>query len=747
MLKRTIVIFLVISLALTFPAANSFAAQTLCELIGIGDLSANKIIILDGAEGTSAQKTVTNTQIINLGDSIGVFSNPWNTDYRISGDSLRSAILNSTDLNLSDEAASTSEGYNIKYISPMEVGDGTQTVDGGVVRAEKDGAAIDVPIVTSKVLASYDGSHIGTDWSNAPSGTSLKRNVTGLAGKLVNDNAFQFTVNAGTTLKSSNPARADTRGIDTLNTPKTVVTVEFEIRVTGDAVGLVERNSGYSLMKLSADGILSYKSYDDNAIIDVQVCSDASQWHDVAITYDYAADRIIYYFDGEMLPKTGNAISGADLTEIRFGLDNITYTTGGTVCVDNLYINRGYYNPAASDNPIKTACKNGTLTASYYSPSGDRVLILALYDGNTLADIAFKPISEPGQYLVDLPYTPGSSYKAFVRESDFVKPIGCFEGITDKFKSGNRVIMNCDFESSFPLSYHKNGSIIETTREDDGNTAVLFERSGVGDFHLNALSLNAQADCVAIEFGLKVLDPESMVNLMLQDADGVTYCYARLLSGGSLLLGKSEVSLNTNTWYRVSAIVNTYDLTIEYYLDGIKQGTGKIDERFAAASRLNHFRIHVPPASSVSANPVKFLVDNLRIYEGTQLREELGDVRNEIVLTGKTVFPSEEEITQKLDGYFAVHTISGVAFANGEKTALENRPYEKDGNTYVNAAELASVFGIDGDFSDDVTVEDFAVASGLTLTGIPNSINDGLYIFGNDSFKIPDNEEVDKLND
>ena len=112
--KRVISILTAITLLCSFSLTNIFAEQTLCEKVGIGDLSAHTVIKLDGNEGTPEQTNIQNTQIINLGSSIGVFSNPWNDDYRISGDSVCSAILNSTDLNLTEQA--TSEGYNIEYI-------------------------------------------------------------------------------------------------------------------------------------------------------------------------------------------------------------------------------------------------------------------------------------------------------------------------------------------------------------------------------------------------------------------------------------------------------------------------------------------------------------------------------------------------------------------------------------------------------------------------------------------------------
>ncbi|MBR5505616.1 MAG: hypothetical protein IKV73_04855, partial [Clostridia bacterium] len=368
-----------------------------------------------------------------------------------------------------------------------------------------------------------------------------------------------------------------------------------------------------------------------------------------------------------------------------------------------------------------------------------------------IESLSFSFFSEtPGNEIIidNLYVTSGAKVPKTMPRSEYNDEVMDEPTFTHDIKLGTRVIMNCDFETALPLSVYQNGSTLERI-EEDGNTAMLFERGNTGDFHLNAMSLNVQTDCVVIEFDIKILDPMSMVNFMCLDANTVTQTCARLLSGGMLTMGSQSVKLNTDTWYRFSMMINCYDRTIDYYINGEKKDSAEIQNaNFVVGSRPNVFRFHVPPASSASENPVKFLTDNLRIYEGNEPREELGDVKNEIILTGKTVLPSETSTKKQMVGYYSVHARSGVAYANGTKTVLENKPYEKDGKTYVNAAELAAVFGLEGDFSGDVTVGDFAAASKLVLTAVPNSINDGLYIFGKSSFKIPDNEEdIDKLND
>lgn len=347
MLNKRFTAWLVVTIfSLSLFSTSAFAVQPMCDEVGIAsDLSSHKIIKLDGAEGTSGQSTITNTQIINLGDSIGIFSSPWNPYYRITTSSAVSALLNSDNINLSKEEAVTDSGYHIACFNSDGIDDKGSIADGGSkIVATKDDVTYEIPVVDSVLLANYDETDIGKDWKNAPSGTSIKRDVPGLGGKASDDCALVFTVNPEKTLSSGNPLRADNRDIASLNSPKTVITLQFSIRITGDVVASLQRNGGYDLFKLTSDGMMKYYCYDKQKNVEVKVCDDMSYWHNVAITYDYAGNRLIYYFDGEQLPYTGD-LASSTLSELRFGVASSTYQTGGTVAFDNLKINRGYFKP------------------------------------------------------------------------------------------------------------------------------------------------------------------------------------------------------------------------------------------------------------------------------------------------------------------------------------------------------------------------------------------------------------------
>ena len=343
-LNKILSIFLVTVFTISFSCINVFAEEeTMCEKVGIGDLSTHKIIKCDGKESTDTPTLIANTQIINLGDSIGVYSSPFDS-YRITGSSLCAAILGKKTLDFDAATELTSNGYSIIYIAPSGSEDASQAVeDGGIIRATKDEEVINIPISAKTVLKTYDGNQIGVDWqNNGGAGVHRGPNTTDPAGKTSDDKIFWFSVGAGATI---NTARAHNHNINTINSPKTVITVEFAVRVTGDAVASIENNNqGYQLMKFKSDGVFSYRSQDKNGMVDVEACDDGSKWHNVAFVYDYAGNRVIYYFDGIKLPELGRVTSD-ELTGLRFVVPNGTYVNGGTVEFDNLRISRGFYEP------------------------------------------------------------------------------------------------------------------------------------------------------------------------------------------------------------------------------------------------------------------------------------------------------------------------------------------------------------------------------------------------------------------
>ena len=374
--------------------------------------------------------------------------------------------------------------------------------------------------------------------------------------------------------------------------------------------------------------------------------------------------------------------------------------------------------------------------------------------GSTLAsaeNIIFTFLSEtPGREIIidNLCVTSGATLSKYMPKSEYNDEVLEEPNFTHEIRIGNRAVLNCDFETALPLTFWKNGSIIEQYKEEDGNTAVLFERKDVGDFHLNASGFNHQSDTMVIEYDLKILEPLTAVNFMLQDQKGNTSLYGQVVSGGMLKFGNESVKLEMNKWYTFSVIINLYDRTITTFVDGEEKSTRNLGGGFAVGSGVNHLRYHVPPTTSLASSPVKFLTDNLKIYEGIELVEELGDIKNEITLTGKTVFPSESSLRKSMKDFFSVHARSGVVFANNTKTMLANKPYEKDGTVYVNADELSSVLGIETKLNGDVPIGEFASASGLVHTKVTNPLNDGLYILGKSSFQIPkDAKDVDVLND
>ncbi|MBQ4528288.1 MAG: hypothetical protein II998_09465 [Clostridia bacterium] len=369
---------------------NVSAEESLCDKVGIPeDLSSHVLVKFDGNETSANPTTIANTQIINLGDSIGMFSSPWNSYYKITANSGRAAILNSTNIYMSGQDAVTSKGYQLYCISADGTSNGLATVENnGWIMAIGEHDTVNIPIVDSFELAYTDGDSIGI--SNFPSGVTA--NTKAVGGKAFDDNSIEFVVAPGAVLNSANPARVVFNKVKTLNSPKTVVTAEFSVRVTGDAVAYVERNGGIKLFELTSDGIFKYKSYDKGVNVEEKVCDDASQWHNVAITYDYAGNRIVYYFDGVKLAATGNLTSSADLTEVRLCVKSQEYVEGGSVAYDDFVLRRGYYTGAGTQLNVKNLAENIAVDTNakkiYYN--SDDIDVTAVCDEITASTDASK---------------------------------------------------------------------------------------------------------------------------------------------------------------------------------------------------------------------------------------------------------------------------------------------------------------------------------------------------------------------
>lgn len=339
---------------------------------------------------------------------------------------------------------------------------------------------------------------------------------------------------------------------------------------------------------------------------------------------------------------------------------------------------------------------------------------------------------------------------------------------------GNKVLTNVDFEGGMPFSAASQGNKMEIVEDDDGGHAYLMERQTSSDFHLSVNGIISDSDSLVYQFDFKVIDPNSVFILMQKDSAGVFQELGELGFGGEWIFpsGYSK-QLSLNKWYNIAVIENYYNRTISFYFDKKLAGTKSIDTDFAVNGAIPeilrfHATIYTNYASKRASDTdsIKYLLDNVKIYEGNELNDNLNDIEKTIdIKTKKTVFPSDSAYKNMLSGYYAVHFRSGIVFANDEKTMLNNKPYIENGIQMFPINELAVKFG--GNISGEgvvngkivsnahekngvlyAPIDSIVSALSKVATKIEAKTNSGLTVIGNQVFKAPTEEDrLQDLND
>lgn len=347
--------------------------QTLCEKAGLAaDISANKVIKLDGQQYKPEATLTDNYQVFNLGDRIAVFSSPANKLYKITANTLRGCELNWT--SLSGMTNQTSTGYSLYGLLPDKTSNGdAEMIRGSWLKAQKGSEVIEIPIVDTVDLAYYPGGSSGEAAVSA-AGAEFDPNAADAPLKAYDDEAAVFTVAAGAELSQKVYTPVST--LAELNTPMTNITAAFSVCVTGDASACVYYSeSDRILFRLNADGSAEYPadySYSDTNLKKKENAAAPGKWHTVGITADYAGNRFFIWLDGELLTSNGWLTTGGTnphFDDIKLGVSAGKYTLGGKAAYDNLKISRGYF-PAADhalteENSDKLTFSGGTAVYDY----------------------------------------------------------------------------------------------------------------------------------------------------------------------------------------------------------------------------------------------------------------------------------------------------------------------------------------------------------------------------------------------
>ena len=289
--------------------------------------------------------------------------------------------------------------------------------------------------------------------------------------------------------------------------------------------------------------------------------------------------------------------------------------------------------------------------------------------------------------------------------------------ITEGYK-----IFEADFEESNPFKFvpQQGGTIVQATAEEEHGNVIEFTRTGTGDFYMYASPVSADTanTSVVYEFDVKLFDAEASSMLIMLRADGPKFAYPVYISNG-VIKGRNNytqtdglATLEAEQWYTISVVCDYAARVRSIYLDGEKLAENlPMEEDFVDADKANQIRIYSGSVETLDGNESHFIVDNIRVYEGTKpLEGEL--VVEDVIITinpDKSIFNEEKYNTDKYDtmlnGYVALHTRSGMVYKDAEsKTKLATAPVESENGCSVVLLEICEALGLTYQVSDNQAI-------------------------------------------
>jgi len=265
--------------------------------------------------------------------------------------------------------------------------------------------------------------------------------------------------------------------------------------------------------------------------------------------------------------------------------------------------------------------------------------------------------------------------------------------IQTEAKSGSAKIMEETFEDVISHTVMSRQNTISQVKEENGNTALLFERFNSNDFHLDCGGINSSQDYAVYEFDINLINPLTAMSIQLKDINSHYSTVARV-EKGNLVLGSFNYPMDANTWYRVAAVYNYFDRTKTYYVNGEIVTTSSIETVINTGSEISVFRFY-HGSGSAEEKPVKIMIDNVRVYENPVPLEDLSQMKREIVIDkSASIFVSDDIYHQKLEGYTALHARSGMLYNNKVKTRLKNETYQSGNSWMLPAGEVSELLSI-----------------------------------------------------
>ena len=316
----------------------------------------------------------------------------------------------------------------------------------------------------------------------------------------------------------------------------------------------------------------------------------------------------------------------------------------------------------------------------------------------------------------------------------------------------------------------EHGKVVEFKRNESNNQSFFMDYSGLG----------SSATSVVYEFDVKLLDgANTYLRMMLKDGS-VWDTPIRILGGKILSTNEGgdekELASLDNAWHTIAVVCNYQERTFDVYVDGTQVGTTDklvMKDTFNAgqntAAKVQQLRFFVDAGENID----HFMLDNVRVYEGTKPYEGELIVPEIVIDPSESIFDIEKLDTSKfpgmLEGYISLHTRNGMVYQgskagqDGTKTKLATQPVETADGFLVVAEEICEAFNITYNVNgDSVTIDGkqatvvkkdgklwinaeyfFETILGKQVAIDTEAKSDGMMIAGDTKFEFPSAEKFE----
>ncbi len=300
-----------------------------------------------------------------------------------------------------------------------------------------------------------------------------------------------------------------------------------------------------------------------------------------------------------------------------------------------------------------------------------------------IEDLAFSDIlNRPTLWRIYVPQ--GEATGAF-----YIDNLSVYDGteprdITEA-EEQQEVYYNLRFEDSQPnwgLSDYTDGagsvtweSYLKLNKTATDNSDMLIQ--------INNMELASQH--IVFEQDIYLEETHPNVELFwLRQGSGGPVSILTLNQDHEVVLADQKVGLETEQWYRLSAVMDFEDHLCDIYVNGTLEIEGVPFNADLNSPTL--WRIYVPGNTTTGA----FYSDNLRVYDGMRPRNI--DV-DDAVVEEHNVF-SDADALAVLNGKTALSPYGGVLYANGQKQDVSDSLILEGEEALVTPAVMEKLFGV-----------------------------------------------------